>query len=133
MYAKMKKLQAKTQKMSTFSNREEKRRIEKSKEETTTSSRAREGEKSIICYFWLDPKVTKRSRLRLLRYSLPTLLRSNSDAPGRSVTVVRLTLTSRGRSYPASPSASGLRITSFLHVKLSGAKRSRNISYANCL
>ena len=29
MYAKMKKLQAKTQKMSTFSNREEKRRIEK--------------------------------------------------------------------------------------------------------
>ena len=31
------------------------------------------GEKSIICYFWLDPKVTKRSRLRLLRYSLPAL------------------------------------------------------------
>ena len=25
------------------------------------------------CYFWLDPKVTKRSRLRLLRYSLPAL------------------------------------------------------------
>ena len=74
MYAKMKKLQAKTQKISTFSNREEKRRIEKSKEETTTTcSRAREGEKSIICYFWLDPKVTKRSRLRLLRYSLPAL------------------------------------------------------------
>ena len=64
MYAKMKKLQAKTQKMSTFSNREEKRRIEKSKEETTTTcSRAREGEKNIIRYFWLDPKVTKRSRL----------------------------------------------------------------------
>ena len=53
--------------------REEKNREEKSKEETTTSSRAREDEKSIICYFWLDPKVTKRSRLRLLRYSLPAL------------------------------------------------------------
>ena len=29
MYAKMKKLQAKTRKMSTFSNREEKRRVKK--------------------------------------------------------------------------------------------------------
>ena len=57
----------------TEKRREKKNREEKSKEETTTSSRAREGEKSIICYFWLDPKVTKRSRLRLLRYSLPAL------------------------------------------------------------
>ena len=23
------------------------------------------------CYFWLDPKVTKKSRLKLLRYSVP--------------------------------------------------------------
>ena len=34
-------------------------------------------------------------------------LRSNSDAPGRSVPVVRLTLTSRGRSPSPSPSALG--------------------------
>ena len=24
-----------------------------------------------LCYFWLDPKVTKKSRLKLLRYSVP--------------------------------------------------------------
>ena len=45
--------------------------------------------------------------------SLTRASRSNSDAPNRSVPVVRLTLTSRGRSYP-SPSASAIRITSFL-------------------
>ena len=45
--------------------------------------------------------------------------RSNSDAPGRSVPVVRLTITSRGQFYPASASASGLRITSSPHVMLS--------------
>ena len=38
-------------------------KVKESKENTTPCSRAREGEKSIICYFWLDPKVTKRSRL----------------------------------------------------------------------
>ena len=48
-------------------------KVKESKVNTTTCSRAREDEKSIICYFWLDPKVTKRSRLRLLRYSLPAL------------------------------------------------------------
>ena len=48
-------------------------KVKESKVNTTTCSRAREGEKSIIRYFWLDPKVTKRSRLRLLRYSLPAL------------------------------------------------------------
>ena len=37
--------------------------FQQSKVNTTTCSRAREGEKSIIRYFWLDPKVTKRSRL----------------------------------------------------------------------
>ena len=34
-------------------------------------------------------------------------LRSNSDAPGRSVPVVRFTLTSRGQSPSPSPSALG--------------------------
>ena len=38
-------------------------KVKESKVNTTTCSRAREGEKSIIRYFWLDPKVTKRSRL----------------------------------------------------------------------
>ena len=53
------------------------------------------------CYFSLDRKVTKRSRLHLARYSasyvrcrLRNSLRSNNAASGRSLRMLRLTLTS---------------------------------------
>ena len=42
-----------------------------------------------MCHFWLDPKVTKRSRLTLTGYfetyarcRIPTRYSSNRDAPG---------------------------------------------------
>ena len=97
-------------------------KVKESKVNTTTCSRAREDEKSIICYFWLDPKVTKRSRLRLLRYSLPALrcshrkLASLKQRCSRSLRSGRSLDAHQPRPIlsPASPSASALRITSFL-------------------
>ena len=75
------------------------------------------------CCFWLDPKVlffcldAKEPKnqgfvcfaTRSLHFAvrIANSLRSNSDAPGRSVPVVRLTLTSRGQSLSPSPSALG--------------------------
>ena len=73
------------------------------------------------CCFWLNPKVpffcldAKEPKnqgcvcfaTRSLHFAvrIANSLRSNSDAPGRSVPVVRLTLTRRGQSPSPSPSA----------------------------
>ena len=56
-------------------------------------------------YFWLDPKVTKRSRLKLASYSVPFVrcrlrnsLRSDSAGSCRSLRSLRFTLASLGLS-----------------------------------
>ena len=61
-----------------------------------------------VCYFWLDPKVTKRSRLnrpgysgRRLRCRLRNSLRSNSAGSGRYAFTLRFTPVRLGLSQKA--------------------------------
>ena len=61
-----------------------------------------------VCYFWLDPKVTKRSRLnrpgysgRRLRCRLRNSLRSNNAGSGRYAFTLRFTLVRLGLSQKA--------------------------------
>ena len=62
----------------------------------------------LFCYFWLDPKVTKRSRLnrpgysgRRLRCRLRNSLRSNSAGSGRYAFTLRFTPVRLGLSQKA--------------------------------